>query len=406
MILDRTINHFAFSGEFGRQMRFITGPRQTGKTTSAVEFLEKNNCKKLYYNWDQRKIRNQFIEDNYFYLKDLLNVSPTGNKRWLCMDEIHKYPKWKDILKDFFDSHGSENGFIVTGSARLDMMRKSGDSLAGRYFTFRLNPVTLAEVLGKAFQPPAETAEEWINKRLDNVNYHEREISDLLEFSGFPEPMLSGSKRFHNKWRDDYVDRLVREDIRDLTKIRELENIAILVQILPSKVSSPLSINSLTKDIKCSFATVSNYLKTLELAYLVFRIPPYTKKIARSLTKENKLYFFDWTRISSSARRFENYIAVELKTLLESWVDAGFGNYELNFIRDRDGKETDFLIVKESQPWMMIEVKTANSTIEYHHLKNRSILGNIPFIQITRADGVAEKRADGVYQLSASRFFA
>ncbi|MBT4091177.1 MAG: ATP-binding protein [Deltaproteobacteria bacterium] len=405
MILNRHINRFAFSEEFGRQMRFIVGPRQSGKTTSTEQFLKENNCQKLYYNWDKRSIRTQYIVDNYFYLKDLLNVKPTGHKRWLCMDEIHKYPKWKDVLKDFFDSHGSENGFIITGSARLDMMRQSGDSLAGRYFTFRLNPVTLAELLGRAFQPPTETAEEWIKKRLGSVEYHEQELISLLEFSGFPEPMLSGSKRFHNKWRDDYIDRLVKEDIRDLTKIRELENIATLVQFLPSKVSSPLSINSLTRDMKISFATIANYLKTLELGYLVFRIPPYTKNIARSLTKENKLYFFDWTRIPTPAHRFENYLAVELKSLLESWVDAGYGNYELCFIRDRDGKETDFLILKESQPWLLIEAKTSKSTIEYHHLKNREVLSRIPFIQIVRENNVAEKREDGVYQLSASRFF-
>jgi len=202
------------------------------------------------------------------------------------MDEIHKYPEWKNVLKDFFDSFGEKNGFIVTGSARLDMMRKSGDSLAGRYFTFRLNPITLRELTGKSFLEPPADANDWIMQKLDHPTYKEKELYALLRFSGFPEPLLSTSVRFHNKWRTDYVDRLIREDMRDLTRIQELENIATLMFLLPSKIALPLSINSLTANIKCSFATVSNYLKAMELGYLIFRILPYSKKIARSLTAE------------------------------------------------------------------------------------------------------------------------
>lgn len=406
MTIKRHISKIAFSRDFGRQMRFIIGPRQTGKTTVAKKFLKEQNCLKLYYNWDDRKTRDRYIADYHFFVQELYNVKSSKGKRWLCMDEIHKYPKWKNVLKDFFDSFGEENGFIVTGSARLDMMRKSGDSLAGRYFTFRLNPVTLRELTGKPFQEPPANAGDWIMQKLDHQTYKEKELSALLRFSGFPEPLLSASVRFHKKWRTDYIDRLVREDLRDLTRIQELENIATLMHLLPPRISSPLSINSLTKNIKCSFATVSNYLKAMELGYLIFRILPYSKKISRSLTKENKVYFFDWTRINDPAAQFENYMAVELKTLLELWTDAGIGNFDLHFIRDRDGRETDFLILRDKVPWLMVESKFSRSTIDYHHRKNRNVLGGIPFIQVVRQENIAEKREDGLYQMSASRFFA
>ncbi|HUU53186.1 MAG TPA: AAA family ATPase [Candidatus Bathyarchaeia archaeon] len=405
-MIKRHISEIAFSRDFGRQMRFIIGPRQTGKTTVAKEFLKGQNCLKLYYNWDDRKTRDLYIADYHFFVQELYNVTPSEGRRWLCMDEIHKYLKWKNVLKDFFDSFGEENGFIVTGSARLDMMRKSGDSLAGRYFTFRLNPVTLRELMGEPFREPPAYADDWIMQKLDHPTYKKKELSALLRFSGFPEPLLSASVRFCNKWRTDYVDRLIREDMRDLTRIQELENVATLMYLLPSKIASPLSINSLTADIKCSFATVSNYLKAMELGYLIFRILPYSKKIARSLTKENKVYFFDWTRINDPAAQFENYMAVELKTLLELWTDAGIGNFDLHFIRDRDGKETDFLILRENEPWLMLEAKFSHSTIDYHHRKNRNTLGGIPFIQVVRQENIAEKREDGLYQMSASRFFA
>jgi len=406
MIIERHIGEIAFSKDFGRQMRFIIGPRQTGKTTAARGFLEDQKCLELYYNWDQRKVRDRYIADSHFFVREIYNVEPSEGKRWLCMDEIHKYPKWKNVLKDFFDSFGQENGFIITGSARLDMIRKSGDSLAGRYFTFHLNPVTLRELTGKTFQEPPANADEWIKGKLDHLIYEKTELSSLLQFSGFPEPLLANSVRFHNKWRRDYLDRLIREDLRDLTRIQELENIATIMHLLPERISSPLSINALAKDIKCSFASVSNYLKAMELGYLIFRISPYSKRISRSLTKEKKAYFYDWTRLNDPAKQFENYVAVEIKTLLELWTDAGIASFEMNFLRNRDGKETDFLILRDQEPWMMLEAKLSSTTIDYHHRKNRKLLGSVPFVQVVRQDNIAEKREDGLYQISASRLFA
>ncbi|MCP4681533.1 MAG: hypothetical protein GY864_04295 [Desulfobacterales bacterium] len=144
----------------------------------------------------------------------------------------------------------------------------------------------------------------------------------------------------------------------------------------------------------------------MELGYLIFRILPYSKKIARTLTRESKAYFYDWTRPKHPAGQFENYVAVELKTLLELWTDTGIGVFTLHFIRNRDGKETDFLILRDQEPWMLIETKLSRSSIEYYHRKNRNLLGDIPFIQIVREESIAEKREQGIYQMSASRFFA
>lgn len=406
MMIERHIGKIAFSKDFGRQMRFIIGPRQTGKTTAAKRFLEDQKCLGLYYNWDQRKVRDRYIADSHFFVREIYNVEPAEGKRWLCMDEIHKYPKWKNVLKDFFDSFGQENGFIITGSARLDMMRRSGDSLAGRYFTFRLNPVTLRELTGRPFQEPPANTNAWIESKLDHLIYKKNELSALLQFSGFPEPLLTNSVRFHNKWRRDYSDRLIREDLRDLTRIHELENVATIMHLLPDRISSPLSINALARDIKCSFATASNYLKAMELGYLIFRISPYSKRISRSLTKETKAYFYDWTRPSNSAKQFENYVAVEIKTLVELWTDAGIANFDMNFLRSRDGKETDFLILRDQEPWMMLEAKLSRAPIDYHHRKNRELLWSIPFVQVVRQDNIAEKREDGLFQISASRLFA
>jgi predicted AAA+ superfamily ATPase len=406
-MLTRILAPIIVDPEFGRQMRFIAGPRQTGKTTVAKEFLKKINCQSLYYNWDERSIRDRYVHDSHFFSSDINNCKPVGKKTWLCMDEIHKYPRWKNVLKDFFDSFGQELGILVTGSAKLDMFRKSGDSLAGRYFLFHLNPLTLRETLGQvsATGVPAESMF-FVKSRFDNVKYHDDELAGLLEFSGFPEPFSNASKRFYQRWQTDYLDRIISEDIRDLTHIRELENISLLMKLLPERISSPLSINSLCNDLKTTFATVSSYIQALEMAYVLFRIRPYVKKVARAISKETKVYFYDWTKAATPASQFENYVAMELKALTDIWTDSGYGAFELRYVRTRDGKESDFLILKNENPWMLAEAKMSRCDIEYHHLKNRDLFGkDVAFVQIVKETGIAEKRGDGVFQVSASRFF-
>jgi uncharacterized protein len=189
--------------------------------------------------------------------------------------------------------------------------------------------------------------------------------------------------------------------------VREIENIATTIKLLPGRIGSPLSINALAEDLRTSQPTMAGYLRLMELGYIIFRIRPYSKKLARSLTKETKAYLFDWTRISDPAIRFENYIAVELRSLTDFWTDGGYGTFDLRYVRTRDGKESDFLILRDEKPWLLVEVKTSRSTIERHHLQNRESFGvDVPFVQIVRQDRIAEKSQPMVFQVSASRFFA
>ena len=133
-MIERHLNGVCFDEIFERQMRFISGPRQVGKTTLAKNFLNHKNFNRLYFNWDTREIRDRYIIDPYFFESPLRDSKKNGLPSWVCFDEIHKMPKWKNILKDYFDKFEDIARFIVTGSARLDWFRKSGDSLSGRYF--------------------------------------------------------------------------------------------------------------------------------------------------------------------------------------------------------------------------------------------------------------------------------
>ncbi|MGR3219724.1 MAG: ATP-binding protein, partial [Candidatus Anammoxibacter sp.] len=349
--------------------------------------------------------KQNYLRNSMFYRESLLNVD-RSMRPWVCFDEIHKYPKWKDILKSFYDADGEKTGFLVTGSARLDMFRKSGDSLAGRYFLFRLYPLVLNEI-SKINNPSMDNFESGVNfieKRLASTKYEQESMERLLKFSGFPDPFISGKDVFHKKWKNGYMDKLINEDLLTLAHIKEVENVARLLSLLPHKVGSPLSVNSLREDMLVSYNAIKNYLSLIEMAYVTFMITPYSTGISRSIKKEKKLYYYDWTHIPNEGARFENYIALELKAMLEIWNDLG-NEFDLNYVRTKDGKESDFLITKDRTPWLIIEAKSKSRKIENHHYRTAAKLGNIQVIQVVKQNNIAEKYSNG-YQISASRLFA
>lgn len=405
-MIDRFMERLAFSSDLGRQMRFIAGPRQVGKTTLAKRWLGNTRCSEFYYNWDRRDVRQRYRIDSSFLGSDLLKgarSSPT----WVCYDEVHKIPQWKNLLKDHFDTFEDKVRFIVTGSARLDFFRRSGDSLAGRYFLFRMLPIGLAELAGQTFDNlvPVGNAAEWIEKRIQTAKATPEQLEALLNNSGFPEPLSQQTQKFLRPWTEQYHDTLIREDLRDLTRISGLENIARVLDLLPTRIGSPLSVNALRENVEVAHATMVNYLKAMELTYLIFTLKPYHRKLHKAVKKEGKVYFYNWTLPVDAAKAFENYVAVELKFLTELWNAYGIGPFDLMYIRTKDGKETDFLILKKNEPWLMVECKLKDGSIDSHHFIHQQALKNIPLIQLCFSSKILQNPAAGVYRISAVTLF-
>lgn len=407
-MVERFIHEILTDEKFGRQMRFIAGPRQVGKTTLAKKILESKGCPALYYNWDNQSIRSKYRMNADFFLEDVKKLRKRS-KIWLCFDEIHKVHKWKNILKAFFDEHEQKIYALITGSARLDLFRRSGDSLTGRYFLFHLLPIALSE-LRSAKLPFSFTQN--VNDFLDNRIYPSANGADvdtfkiIYEFSGFPEPLLKQDSVFHKLWQREYLETIVYEDLRDISQIKDLESVARLIEILPMTVGTPLSIQSLTRELEINFATVKNYLHYLDLCYLTFSLSPYSKKIMRSIKKSKKLYFYDWTRITDNpAARFENFIACQLKSLVSAWRDYGLCDADLYYLRTEDGKETDFLIVINRKPWLLIEAKYSSNVIEKHHYRHSKELGRVPILQLTYSGGNLVKKSDNAHIIPAEKFF-
>lgn len=333
------------------KMALISGPRQVGKTTLARSFLE---AREAYFNWDIEEDRQAILKSPGRFWQHR-GATPVGR---IVLDEIHKYPRWKRFLKGLYDDVGRDLEILVTGSGRLDVYQKGGDSLLGRYGLCRLHPFSVGEMIRpdrQSVRPPEEC--------LATITENEAPVEakgffDLVKrFSGFPEPLFGGSEEDLVLWRRAHRQLVVREDLRDLTRIREVGLIDQLISLLPRRIGSPLSINSLRKALNVSFGAVQGWLATLERLYFLFEIRPYAKRLARALRREGKVYLFDGTSIEDEGARFENLVALHLKKACDAWSDWGFGDFDLHYVRDKEKREVDFLVVRNQQPYLLVECK-------------------------------------------------
>jgi len=405
MTVDRWVQKLLTDPFLGRKMRFVGGPRQCGKTTLAKAILKKKASEKLYYNWDVPEVRRRYHQDSLFYRRDLSRRKAA----WVCFDEIHKSRNWKNILKGVYDLDGERLTVMVTGSARLVPSRRGGDSLAGRYFLFHLSPLLASELTGK--RPPVKVPKDarlWLEHRIDSTETSSgREAIDALwKFGPFPEPLLRANDRFAQLWRRNYLDAVVRGDLRDLTRLQDLELVENLIAMLPDRVGSPFSVNAVREDLGVAFATIKNILLHLERLYVTFAIAPFTGNLKRPVKKEKKIYLFEWSSIQDPGARFENLVALELLALVWFWRDSGAGDFSLAFLRNREGKETDFLICRDGTPWCLFECKLRSGPLATHHLNFARQLGKIPVVQVLLQHEHLRARKRDIIEISASRLFA
>jgi predicted AAA+ superfamily ATPase len=331
-----------------RQMVFIMGPRQAGKTTLSLE-VASEHLHHFYFNWDNPAERLLFLEGVEAIAKQAGLDQLRTEKPILVFDEIHKFGKWKNFLKGFFDLYEKTARIIVTGSSRLDIYKRGGDSLMGRYFYYRIHPLSVGEIVSP----------EWAETELRSPkSISDKDWEALLEHGGFPEPFLQRSPQFSRRWKSIRKAQLFREDIRDGTRIQELAQLELLADLLQSQAAQAMDYFSLSKKVGVSADTVRRWIKVLKSFYYCFSIQPWSKNVARSLIKEPKLYLWDWSLIENEGQRHENLVASHLLKAVHYWTDLGLGDFELYYLRTKDQHEVDFLITKEKKPWFLVEVKT------------------------------------------------
>lgn len=338
----------AIREDLARKMVFLVGPRQCGKTTLAQHIMAAEGG--AYFNWD--------VDDHRRALR--AGLLPEQESLWV-FDEIHKQRHWRNWLKGQFDLHRGRHRILVTGSARLDVYHRGGDSLQGRYFLHHLHPFTLAEVAGGS--RPLASLDELPQRILEaRPKSHASVLQDLLRLGGFPEPFLSASERSAARWRRSYGTTLVREDIRSLETLQDLDKVERLYDRLPACVASVLSINSLREDLEVAFETVRNWLLIFDRTYATFRVPPLGAPRIRAVKKTQKLYLWDWARVASDSGCFENLLAVHLLRLCDYAGDVLGEDLELRYFRDVLGHEVDFVLLRRGKPWIAVESKSGTST--------------------------------------------
>ena len=337
--------HEHFANE--RQMAFVGGPRQVGKTTLISRLLGPGDTA---FNWDRASDRALILKGGDVLADHcgLSNLSISGGKRLIAFDEIHKFRRWKNLLKGFFDTFEGRASVLVTGSARLNVYKRGGDSLMGRYFLYRMHPLSVGELVERPYAPvllasPGEISDDAFDA--------------LYRFGGFPEPFTRASVRFYNRWAALRTEQMFREDLRDLTRVQEIDQLLALSHVLRAQAGALANYSSLAADVAVSVDTIRRWLTILESVYFSFRVRPWFRNVAKSLRKQPKVYPWDWSLVEDEGARIECFVASHLLKAVHWWTDLGLGTFELFYIRDTLQREVDFLIAKDAKPWIMIEVK-------------------------------------------------
>lgn len=320
------------SADLARKMVFVGGPRQVGKTTFALSLLPGGRADEshpAYMTWDDLADRQRLLQGEL----------PSGQKL-ILLDELHKFARWRNLLKGFYDKHHSRVSFLVTGSARLDYYRKGGDSLQGRYHHHRFHPLSLLEIDPQGLPSSLER---------------------LLRFGGFPEPFFRADARELRRWQRELRERVAHEDLRDLERVREITLIDLLMEHLPNCVGSPLSVKSLSVLLQVAHETAASWVDILERLYVCFRIAPYGSPKIRAVKKERKLYLWDWSQVPEAGARFENLVAGQLLKYCHRQEDVEGHAMELRYLRDTDGREVDFVVLRDGRPQFAVECKTGDA---------------------------------------------
>ena len=159
----------------------------------------------------------------------------------------------------------------------------------------------------------------------------------------------------------------------------------VLAHTLQQQTGQLLNYTSLAKKMRASDKTIRKWIAILDSFFFCFRVLPWSSNIPRSLLKAPKIYLWDWSMILDEGKKFENFIASHLLKVCHFWTDIGKGQYDLFFLRTKEGKEVDFLITQENKPWILVEAKSSNDkTISKNLRYFHHILGSQYAFQVVR----------------------
>lgn len=363
------------SNDLNKKMVFISGPRQAGKTTFVKDIIDPKFS--IYLNWDD-------IDDK----RSILARNWSDEIKLVALDEIHKYSRWKNFLKGTYDTQKAVRNFIVTGSARLDLYKKGQDSMVGRFFSWRLHPLCLSE--------------------LRNVfnDHRENLILKLMELGGFPDPFFQDDPTYAKRWRNERIKLVFRQDINEIENIKDISLLEAFYFLLRERVGSEVVLSNMARDLEIAPKTAKAWLQLLEKTYGLFVVMPFSKNLAKAIVKTPKVYFYDNAEVEGDiGSKFENLVATHLLKKINFLEDSTGDKYELNYLRDRNGHEVDFLVIKNKKPLLLIEAKfsdTNRSKSLYYFKEKLKIEKAVQLV----LNPVKANTKDGILVLSADEWLS
>jgi uncharacterized protein len=372
--MERYLKNF-IQEDLDKKIILLTGPRQSGKTTLSRMLKDEYD----YFNYDNTDDRGSLHDKSWDRSKPLV-----------IFDELHKLKNWKSWLKGVYDTEGIPPSIVVTGSAKIDTYKKVGDSLAGRFFQFRIHPLDLKEI-----------------KSLLNPEDIDSALDKLLMLGGFPEPLLNGTERFYNRWKKSHLDIILKQDLIDLENVQQITQIETLIQLLRHRAGSPVSYSSLAQDLQCSDKTIKRWLTILENMYVIFSVPPFHKNIARAIQKSPKFYFYDTGQvIGDNGIKLENAVACAIQKEIHFREDCFGEERKLFYIKDKEGKEIDFCIASDNIPSLFLEVKWNDDNLSPNFSKFNKAFPDIKMIQISKLLKREKTYENGAELRHASRWLS
>ena len=229
----------------------------------------------------------------------------------------------------------------------------------GRYLSYRMHPFSVAERISQRL--PVASGPIRAPAPIEDADF-----AALWQHGGFPEPYLKRDARFTRRRQSLRLVQLVREEIRDLTRIQQLDQLEVLVRLLAARSGEQVVYDGLARQLRVSADTVRRWLAALCDLHLGFLVRPWFSNVSRSLRKEPKWYLRDWASVADPGPRAETFVACHLARAVDGWNDLGLDAFELGYIRDKERREVDFVVTRSGKPWFLAEVKYRDESMSSH----------------------------------------
>ncbi|MDD5627853.1 MAG: AAA family ATPase [Elusimicrobia bacterium] len=336
------------------RIALLEGPRGVGKTFIAQQLQRRRGSQGVCASWDDWEFRKKALTSPYSIFEG--HQTLLFKKVLALVDEFEKaHRKW-DFLTDLYNAHSDKIDFIATSSYNSKLSLNNRKFIRSKCSRYRIHPFCLSELIKAGFLPSRDTCVKVLSTVLtsppDPGRRGKNALELLIKFGGFPSAFICQNEKKHAGIIKERRDRLVREDLREMTRIHQLPGVESLMDMVSP--GALLSFNTLRLRLGINAATARLWLDQLERLHFCFRVEPFAGRLPRALRHAAKLYLWDWSCVANAELRFENLIACALLRWCHFAQDWGGEDLELRFVRDKERRSVPFLLVLDGKPRLLV----------------------------------------------------